>query len=558
MTTIAPSLIRQRLTIASGLTLLLGVFLYLARTEETMVRIGFVIAISVSISVFLLVFSKRILFAAFATAALVTLLQAVSSIKIRTMDMALHSYDFFLYLNWQTMVFLWSDYRRYLVWAMGILALVGIVAVLVWRLDKTRCPRLWSSMTLAFALAAVAGLTAPAYAQRRPGQIFGKHPISNFYLSFGETFHVLMTRQFVEAAPRTQLPAFAVMPPCSPSSQPRPTVLLIHQESLVPPGLFAGLSYDHGLDSFFVGDDQILHRLGVETYGGGSWLSDFSLFNGISTRPFGEMRSFLHVFMRNKLKETLPQIFTACGYRSVLFFPLGENFIALGKFFRAIGFETILDQAGQNAPSSRERDRFYFKGVIEVMERKFKASDSPLFIYVQTMAAHGPYDFKYMPEEAVSGGGPGTAADMDEFLRRLAMAKRDGDLFIAEIKHRFPDRRFLIVRYGDHQPTATRPFLNLAGDSVVNPETAPAGFVTYYTFTGLNYAIETLPAFDQLDIAFLGTVMMEAAGIPLPEAYQERQRLMALCGGRYYECKERDEILSFHRRLIDSGIIQEP
>jgi hypothetical protein len=51
--------------------------------------------------------------------------------------------------------------------------------------------------------------------------------------------------------------------------------------------------------------------------------------------------------------------------------------------------------------------------------------------------------------------------------------------------------------------------------------------------------------------------MLEAAGIPLPDAYQERKRLMSICDGQYYGCKRGDEILSFHRRLINSGHIQE-
>jgi len=31
---------------------------------------------------------------------------------------------------------------------------------------------------------------------------------------------------------------------------------------------------------------------------------------------------------------------------------------------------------------------------------------------------------------------------------------------------------------------------------------------------------------------------------------------MTLCGGRYYGCAHRDEILGFHRRLIDSGLME--
>jgi hypothetical protein len=91
----------------------------LASAEESKVRICFVIAVNVSIAAFAAVVSRRILFAGFATALLVTLVKIVSTVKIRTMDMSLHAYDIFLYVNWQTLTFLWSEYRSYLVWALG-------------------------------------------------------------------------------------------------------------------------------------------------------------------------------------------------------------------------------------------------------------------------------------------------------------------------------------------------------------------------------------------------------------------------------------------------------
>jgi hypothetical protein len=31
--------------------------------------------------------------------------------------------------------------------------------------------------------------------------------------------------------------------------------------------------------------------------------------------------------------------------------------------------------------------------------------------------------------------------------------------------------------------------------------------------------------------------------------------LLSICKGRYFTCVKRDEILSFHRRLIDSGLM---
>ena len=64
-----------------------------------------------------------------------------------------------------------------------------------------------------------------------------------------------------------------------------------------------------------------------------------------------------------------------------------------------------------------------------------------------------------------------------------------------------------------------------------------------------------LPPVDVLDVPYLGAVILEAAGLPLSDVYRERKRLMKLCNGHYRGCGARSEILKFHRRMIDSGLM---
>ena len=251
----------------------------------------------------------------------------------------------------------------------------------------------------------------------------------------------------------------------------------------MPPSLFPRLEYDHALDRFFLSDDGALHKLRVETYGGASWVNEFALLTGISTKAFGDMRMFVHVLMGGRLKETLPQTLAKCGYRTLMLFPMKKGYLSLDRFYRSIGFTEILDRRDQGAPTIRERDRFYFQNALEAMDRHFKSSDQPLFVYIQTMASHGPYDSAYMPEENVPGGGPGTSAEMSEYLRRAAMAQRDGGFLMDEIKRRFPGESILVVRYGDHQPSATRDIINdVWGDDSpdVGPDGSPGPFITFY------------------------------------------------------------------------------
>src|SRR5262249_30334342 len=121
---------------------------------------------------------------------------------------------------------------------------------------------------------------------------------------------------------------------------------------------------------------------------GASWLTEFSLLAGGSTRSFGGMRPFVQTFTQNKLRDTLPQVLRRCGYRNVVFYPLLKNFVSNDRFYTSIGLKEIFDMAAQGAKSAQERDRFYFANALSEMERHLRVSRAPLFTYIQTMSAH--------------------------------------------------------------------------------------------------------------------------------------------------------------------------
>jgi phosphoglycerol transferase MdoB-like AlkP superfamily enzyme len=553
---------RQVIGVLSAFVLLGATLALLVYTEPTPSRFWFAVAVTMAIVAALAFLSRHLLFSSVVTFSLVALVLFVSIEKKSTMNMVLHSYDLIFYSNAGTLEFLWTDYRSCVVGAFVVFVAGAALAALVWRFDKTRCFRLVSGVAMALAIAAVIRLEPQASADSGGFKMFSEDNsfVSLFYLSWGETYRTLSRGQFISAAANTALHDFAATRQCVPSVKP-PHIILIHQESLVQPSLFPTLAYDHALDPFFLSDDGRLHRLRVETYGGGSWVTEFALLSGVSTKAFGDMRMFVQVFMEGRLKETLPQALQNCGYRTLMLFPMNRGFVSLDRFYRSIGFSEILDRKAQGAPTDRERDRFYFTNMLNAMELHFKSSNQPLFAYVQTMASHGPYDNTYMPEENVPGGGPGTSAEMSEFLRREAMAQRDGEFFMDEIQRRFPGESILVVRYGDHQPSATYPLINRVwGDDSpdVGEDGAPGPYITYYAMVGHNYPLPPLPNYDPLDVAYLGTVMLEVAGLPLSEAQRERKWLMVTCQGRYFGCEPRSNILAFHRRLINSGLLTMP
>jgi phosphoglycerol transferase MdoB-like AlkP superfamily enzyme len=503
--------------------------------------------------------TRRLLLSLAIVAALIAMVVVASDVKRRYIEMVLHAYDIVFYLtSIPTLRFLWVDHRIYLIAiAVSGLATLGMM-VLLYKYDSTRISR-WLSGGTFVIFACLALWASHAKGERRNTLFYWDNLyLSSFYASWSETLETLMRGQLLEALDSQRKPLFTIPASCTPEQKP-PHILLIHQESVVPPSHFPQLGYDNNIDPFFNSFDGKLHKLRVETYGGASWLTEFSVLAGVSTYSFGGMRTFVQSLMQGRIHDTLPQALTRCGYRNTVFYPVPKDFVGNGRFYAAVGMPEILDYKAQGAKRYNERDKFYYNNVLNHLDKHIAAASTPSFSFIITSATHLPYGFTYEPEMKVSGGAPGTEPEMHEYLRRLSLAKLDYDEFRTALQTRFPNERFLIVQYGDHQPVATRTYLGFdtsltAEDVKLAPESP--GFLTYYTIEGVNYAPPPMPQVETLEVPYLGAVLLQAAGLPLSSSYAERLRLLAVCEGRYYTCRNKSEILSFHRRLMDSGLVE--
>ncbi len=537
----------------------IGLAAYHWRYEGWRETIIFAGAITTALTATVTFLSRRILFSIAIVAAMVAMVVVASDVKRHYVDMVLHAYDVVFYLTSpSTMRFLWVDHKGPLTALFAAFIATGVLGAVLFRADSTRISRV-SSAAVVVLCSGIAIWASYAKGERRNTLFFWDNLyLSSFYSSWAETLETLWRGQLLEAAARRTEPLFTLPQSC-PVTQRPPHIILIHQESVVPPSFFPQLSYDRSLDPFFRSFDGKLHRLRVETYGGASWLTEFSVVAGVSTYSFGGMRTFVQSLMQGKIHDTLPQSLARCGYRNSVFYPVPKDFVSNGRFYAAAGMPEIFDYKAQGAKRYNERDKFYYGNALNHIERHLSGASTPLFTYIITSATHLPYRTAYDPEVNVPGGGPGTPPEMNEYLRRLAMAKMDYAEFRRELQQRFPTEKFLIVQYGDHQPIATRTLLGFdakldAEDVKLNPDSP--GLLTYYSIEGINYDPPPMPSIDVLEVPYIGAVLLQAAGLPLSDANAERLRLMALCEGRYYTCAKRDEILSFHRRLLDSGLVE--
>lgn len=532
---------------------------YFVRHEGWFSNVVFTMAVTGLLIAILAFAIRRVLFSTALVSVIVTVVVIAATIKHTYMGMVLHAYDIAFYLmSPDTLWYLWVDFRAELIALVAVTVLAVAGGYFLYRADPTRVTR--RAAAIAIAILFVTSLVSDHIRGHRPHTLFYWDAlfVSSFYSSWAETAVTLWRGQLIEAAASAEgAKLFAEPVGCAMPQRP-PHIILIHQESVVPPNLFPSIDYDRSLDPLFLSGDGHQHLLRTETFGGASWLTEFSVLAGVSTYSFGGMRTFVQSMMQGKVHDSVPQSLERCGYTNVMFYPVPKHFVSSGKFYASIGFGEINDMVAQNAKRYNERDRFYYGNALDRIAQHVETARAPLFSFILTSATHLPYTKPHSPEVQVPGGGLGTDPQMNEYLRRLSLARMDLEWFRSELKRRFPDERFLLVQYGDHQPILTRPLLGFSNDvethnMIMTPESK--GFLTYYAAEGINYALSPLPEFDVLDVPYLGTLMLKLAGLPLSDAQKARIRLMERCGGRYYTCPNTGDVLAFHRRLIDSGLL---
>lgn len=344
----------------------------------------------------------------------------------------------------------------------------------------------------------------------------------------------------------------------------RPDLLVIQHESIFDPRLY-GLPVGEEVASFLSPAGGLSGALNVDIYGGGSWQSEFSLLTGLSSASFGPDAYFIFQKGVGRFHHTLPQALKEQGYRTTLLSSCRRSFLHYDAFYGSIGFDERLFSDDLPAPfdvtafEATNSDTMFFKVVEQALGERMAHDEVPRFTYLLTNFNHGPHSRRlagadrYPAAEALAREGRAEEPQYVEYYARLsetAAAWRD---LKDGLKQRFPGRPMLVVHYGDHQPVMTR---RIERHVPSDASDLRRPFRTFYALEGINFEIDrtAVPQAAILDIAFLGTVAMQAAGLPLDPASATRASLMAECGSAYFSAPS-EKKRRFHRTLVDMGLI---
>jgi hypothetical protein len=534
----------------------LAVALSVAAVEPRLAEFLRVLAIFFGCAGTVLCLTRRPLFSVLAISALFVAIYVVSNFKFGVTAMNLHVYDLVFYLaNLAQFSFFGETYA--FVAAAASTALAAAVAgllLLAWRERRIVLPRRVMVLAAALSLGLAGGATALTV--RAGGAFFnpGENVFSAFVASFGDIPALMRARGFLEIGAQAGDDAGLREPiVCRPTETP-PDIVMFLNESAMPPGVYPQIAYPDEARGLFESFDGKIHRLRVETFGGGTWLSDFSALTGQSTQAFGSLRNFATQISGGRLHHTLPQYLKACGYDTSLIYPSLAEFAGSARFYRAIGIDRVIDRKVHKAPNERQRDAFYLDQARAIFDQASRQKNArPQFVVVSNMSTHSPWDFRFSPEAVKPGETTrwNDDAQIDEYLWRLVLAKRDRDAFRAALARDFPGKPFLFVSYGDHQPALARLPLENAVDladkgTAWQLDPTSRAFETYFAIEGQNFAPRlTMPRRDITEIPHLPTLTLMAAGLPLDGVATHRRHMMEICRGVFYGCADKGAVIAY-------------
>lgn len=296
-------------------------------------------------------------------------------------------------------------------------------------------------------------------------------------------------------------------------------------------------------------------RLRVHTFGGKTWLSEFSLLTGLVPADFGSRRNLVFNSVAPAVSSTLVRRFSAAGYDTVALMPTPKQFYGAARTYEAVGFERVLtlrDFPEYDALKGDEWDiadseRMAEAAITLLRAQRARSDARPLFLYLLSVKEHAPYSgrtrIKYGLEH--SGIKPSMAAKLTDYVDRLR--RLDTGVAALEKELLASPRPALWAYFGDHQA-----YFEEAPPAYRKPESEPDLVTQYQLRANYRSGLGEQPAL--LDIALLPSLIADNAGLPPDSYFQAQTAMRRLCQGRLGDCPDTALVESYKGHVFGTDV----
>lgn len=494
------------------------------------------------------------LFARFATALLVgggvfLALKFIAVMKLRYLDEQLMPSDFIYYVR-SSLLDTLRHYPHLYLLGIGLVVLLPPLLFFTWRWDWRVLEKLPAARALVLRGAGLAlcvlafwwcmlpsGPFAAVHARNTWEKLSDDAHLTNFFVSFRDAqvaLPVMSSEALAEQAwGATAHGIPATRPP------PYPDIVQVLEESTFDPARYTDCNVPACRAAMFEADARTRGTgiLRTHTFGGGTWVSEFAVLTGMPQDIFGPGGMYAPYVLAPRVRDALPQALRRLGYLTIAIYPTVGSFINGRNAYRAYGFDHLYDVNELGLDEWEETDKQMFDAAKRVYD-KVKKPGQPVFVMILTLNQHGPHDDDPMSSLPVSfrnllhGLKPAVALNFDTYLSRL----HDSDVAMRGLERDFLERAqpTVLVHFGDHQPSFDGMIRDLPRS--LPPALQPyRDYLTYYMIKS-NFAGPSLPHYPMLDIAFLPSMVLQAAGLPQDPYFAALTQLRNRCDGRYDDC----------------------
>ena len=544
---------RQGWLLAFGAAICLAALRFGPLAEQTPVECTFAGLILLGLVLFAVAASGRIAFGLLAGSLPMLLLVIAANLKFQYLSTPLLAPDLVYYANAEIAQTL-LRYPFIIAAIVAALVLVPLLLVLLWRGDFGPKPNLATRGARALGVIAAIVLLAVTLSPRGPfARVYDKGMWEAMNdESFVADFVVSIRNAHVSEPPFALADAtrddWRDLSSAAPAAMRKPDIIVVLEESTFDPRMLTACT-SKLCDAPMLQPDAntIAHGwLNVHTWGGGTWTSEFAFMSGLPHTLFGPAGIYAPFNLAPRIRYTLPRLLDADGYRTVGVYPTDGDFMNGRDAYADYGFDAFYGghelKLGWGATDAE---------VFAAFERVFKAEKAkangkPLFVFVLTLYQHGPhmtpfrempapYDKPLFPGRLARGNKPLDAwlnLNLANYLQRLSMS--DAAMARLETHLRSDDRPVLLLHFGDHQPSfdgAINALAKRVPSQVPDPQ-----YTTYYMLKGFNLPVrrENYPV---LDIAYLGSLLLDAADLPRNPFFIANTLLRDRCDGHDLDCR---------------------
>ena len=543
-----------------ALLLFAGCVFATAMQEPKVLQQVFVLALMLCTFGALLFVTARFATALVVCSALFAAIKFLSVLKIKYLEESLMPSDFIYYAGTSLLDTLRHYPHLYLL-SIGICVVVPPLLWLVWRWDlHLFVGRRWLSalglrmggILLSVLAFLICMLPNGPFAQVHNRGVWEKlsddAQLTNFFINFDDA-RVHLPAMSSDAIAEQQWGSTAQGEPGS-AHPPYPDIVQVLEESTFDPSIFAACGVPECRLQLFQADARTRGTgvLRTHTFGGGTWVSEFATLTGMPQDIFGPGGMYAPYVLAPHVRDALAMQLRRLGYLTIAIYPTEGSFINGRNAYKSYGFDHLYDVNELKLDEWEETDKQMFDAAKRVYDQ-VKKPGQPVFIMILTINQHGPHDdlpLAQLPAPfnrgLLTGLSPAATINFSAYLSRL----HDSDVAMRGLEHDFLDRAqpTLLVHFGDHQPSF---------EGMIRPmaRTLPLAlqpyrdYLTYYMLKS-NFAGEPLPSYPMMDIAFLPSMVLQAAGLPKDPYFSALHELRTRCNGLYDDCKIPGLIDSYH------------